>query len=119
MRAWLAWVAHQLGDSAAALAHVQAVLDFMVTATLDGLDEPVRVCLLCAQVLRDQEDCRTANPLAAGRTLLEQRSALLTDTVLRKSYLELVPVHAQVWQNYPSIAYSATKAEANHGDQGY
>ncbi|MEZ4865480.1 MAG: BTAD domain-containing putative transcriptional regulator [Caldilineaceae bacterium] len=82
MQAWLAFVTQQRGDSAAAVAHVQSVLEFMATATLEGLEEPVRVCLLCAQVLRAQGDRRAAELFAIGRTLLEKRATCLTDKPL-------------------------------------
>ena len=98
MHAWLATATDRRGDAAAALAHVQHVLDFLENATLEGMDEPARVCQLCGQILQEYADARAATLLAMGRALVEQRARSLTEAALRTSYLQNVRVHKDFYE---------------------
>ena len=98
MHAWLATATRQRGDAAAALAHVQNVLDFLANATLEGMDEPARVCQLCAQVLQECADAHAADLLAMGRALVEQRARSLTEPAARASYLQNVRVNKDFYE---------------------
>lgn len=94
--AWIAYVAWEQGDVANTLRHLQQVRDFVATTTLDGMEEPIRVCLLCAKVLQGQDERRAAQMVGLGRALLARRAALLPDGPQRLSYLNNILAHVQV-----------------------
>ncbi len=91
--AGLARVAVAEGNEALALAHAEAMLGIVAECPRVGLDEPFMVYLTCYQVLAAAHDPRADQVLRAGHTLLQTYAGHITDVVLRRSFLENVPVH--------------------------
>jgi tetratricopeptide (TPR) repeat protein len=91
--AGLARVALAQGDPALALAHVEKILDHLVTGTLDGTFEPFRIYLTCVQVLEAVDDDRAGEVRHTAQRLLHERATTIEDEKLRRSFLENVPAH--------------------------
>ncbi len=84
------------GGLAEAQVHVEEILAHLATGSVDGAEEPLRIYLACYRALQASGDPRTANILATAQRMLAERAALITDPVLRQSYLENVPVHREL-----------------------
>jgi adenylate cyclase len=67
--------------------HVQAILDYLKTGTLDGALEPFRVYLTCVQVLRAMHDPRAKELLAQAHLLLHRQAVQIPDPVLQHTFL--------------------------------
>jgi DNA-binding SARP family transcriptional activator/predicted ATPase len=93
--AGLAHVDQLVGQLPSALAHVNQVLTFLESHTLDGSDEPVRVYLHCYQALAACNDSRADALLEAGRRFVHHRAALL-DEENRERYLSAVPANRAI-----------------------
>ena len=100
----LAQVALRRRSSAAALYHVEAVLNQMVLADpdrfLDGVMDPFQLLLACYQVLHSLGDPRANALLAVAHRRLLARAANIADEDLRRSFLENVPTHRQLLKAY-------------------
>jgi tetratricopeptide (TPR) repeat protein len=95
--AGLARVARAQGDRAAALAHVEEILDCVEEhPALYGTLEPLRIYLTCYRILQANGDGRAGKTLDAAFRLLQERAATIEDQHLRRSYLENVPAHREV-----------------------
>ncbi len=93
-RAGLARIALGEGDLAAALAQVEAILQFLNSAnplnTLVGTQIPALVYLACYEVLLAAGDARATAVLDKGMDFLQERAAGLDETQ-RQSFWEVVP----------------------------
>lgn len=67
---------------------------------LEGTEEPVQLYLTCYQVLQTLGDGRADHVLALGVRLLVETAGRLTDLALRRSFLEEVPAHRQIRQEW-------------------
>jgi len=95
--AGLARVALQQGQPAEALAHAEEILDWIGEHGVQGMDDPVRVHLAVADALTAAEQGeRAAQVLAAAQSLVQERAARIGDEAARQSFLENVPLHAQL-----------------------
>ncbi len=94
--AGLALAKMRSGDPEAALGHVEAVLQFLQTGSLNGVLEPANVFLACWEVLQAVGDERAASILAAGRDFLLVRAERQTNPLVRKSLLENIPANARL-----------------------
>jgi len=94
--AGLARVSQTRGDTAQAQTHVEGILKYLETHSLDGADEPLRVYLTCFDVLRASHDVRAPSLLTAAYTLLQERAARISDAALRQAFLENVPAHQEL-----------------------
>lgn len=81
------------GDRAAALAHVEELLDALTAGGLTGAEEPLRVHLTCYEVLLACGDARAPEVLARAQRLLHEGAARLGDAALRRTFLENVPAN--------------------------
>lgn len=96
-RAGLARCCLMQGDVAEALAQVEAMLLRITThPLLTGADEPLRVYLICYQVLRAARDARAPDILQAAGKLLDTRAVGITNPQLKYSFLEGVPAHREI-----------------------
>ena len=68
--------------------------------TLDGIDHPNFVRLICYKVLRALEDSRAQPFLEETFTALQAQAAKIQDETLRQSFLNNVPWHQQIIQEY-------------------
>jgi len=89
--AWLAHVALAEGDVPAAKGHVEEIVTFLQTHTLDGEIAATQIYLTCYQALRAASDPRAPEILRAGYDFLQARAALIPDEADRRSFLENVP----------------------------
>lgn len=96
VQAGLARVALAQGDLARAQGLVEAILNHLDHGTLDGANEPFAVYLTCYRVLQAAGDPRADEILHTAYTLLQTRAANITDTAMRRSYLENVPAHRAI-----------------------
>ncbi len=95
-RAGLARLALSGGDLALALEWIAPILTHLESATLDGVEEPLRVYLTCYRILCAAGDQR-ATPLAVQmQTELQRQAALISDPDLRESFLTQVPYHRAI-----------------------
>jgi tetratricopeptide (TPR) repeat protein len=88
------------GQPAQALEHVEEILTHLQNHTLDGTYEPFRVYWTCYRVLKAHDDGRAAEVLHTAYTLLQARAAGIEDERLRTSFLEEVPAHRKLVQEY-------------------
>ena len=95
--AGLARVALEQGDLNQALRHVETVLGHLaVGGTLDGTEEPLRIRLICYQVLHCAGDPRAAEVLAAAHADLMSQAGRIGDAALRHGFLRQVPHHLEI-----------------------
>jgi MalT-like TPR region len=93
LRAW------QRGALAEAVAQVDTILDRQAAgAGLGGTDEPLRIGLICWQVLSAAGDSRADAVLQQTHAELQRRAACIADPRWRSSYLWQVPYHRQLMQ---------------------
>jgi tetratricopeptide (TPR) repeat protein/tRNA A-37 threonylcarbamoyl transferase component Bud32 len=79
-----------------AQAHIEEILSFLETRTLDGTDEPLRVYLTCYHVLKATQDPRAETILATAHNVLQERAGTIVDEELRRSFLRDVSVHREI-----------------------
>jgi predicted ATPase len=84
------------GDVPAALTHVEAILAWLQTRTLDGTSERFRIYLTCYQVLRAAHDPRAGVVLARAQRELQTLAQRIDDETARRSLLENVPWHREL-----------------------
>ncbi|MFN2132358.1 MAG: tetratricopeptide repeat protein, partial [Anaerolineae bacterium] len=104
-RAGLARVALAQGDLAGALAHVEAILEYL--ADYPGLRcayEPLRVYLICYQVLDANADARARNVLSTAYDMLQERVAHIADEEMRRSCLENVSYNREIVAEWERLA---------------
>jgi tetratricopeptide (TPR) repeat protein len=81
------------GDTDAALAQTETVLNYIATNPLYGVDEPFQVYVTCYQILHAHDDPRAMDILTEARRQMESRLALLTDEQTRHAFLTNIPAH--------------------------
>lgn len=100
--AGLALEASTRGDLSGALTHVELILSRQAAgAGLAGTDEPLRIGLICCQVLAAANDPRASDVLASTHAELQSRADKITDAQRRRGFLERVPYHRELvalWQ---------------------
>ncbi len=71
-----------------------------VNPTLDGAEHPLQALVTCYHVLRAGDDVRAAPLLSTLHAQLQERAARITDANLRRSFLENVPEHRDLVQQF-------------------
>ncbi|HEY3232977.1 MAG TPA: tetratricopeptide repeat protein [Roseiflexaceae bacterium] len=95
--AGLARVGLAQGDLAGALAHVEAILAYQAAGgALARDDYPLRVALICVQVLQAAGDVRATGVLAAAHATLQEQAARMPDEAVRRMFLYNVPWHRAI-----------------------
>jgi tetratricopeptide (TPR) repeat protein len=90
------------GDVGTALGFVEEILIRQTAgASLSGTDEPLRIGLVCHQVLAAAGDSRAEAVLATACTELQSRAASISDPSLRRTFLEQVPWHRELLRLRP------------------
>ncbi len=106
----LALAALLRGDTVAALREVESILATQARGvSLDGTEEPMRVALVCHQVLAARGDPRSMTVLGQACTSLMERAARISDERRRLSFLERVPCHRQIVQAWSAAERVAPK----------
>lgn len=100
--AGLARVALASGDPVEAAAHVARILAWIEANHADRIEYPVRVYLICYQVLQayarelPAEQVRAQDVLQQGVALLQQRAAAIADRGLQQQFLDNVPFNREL-----------------------
>ena len=96
----MAGLAHEAlgrGDLGAALAQVEAMLARQAAGvSLDGTEEPMRVRLICWQVLAAAGDARAPQLLAHAHGALLERADRISDAARRAAYLQDIAYHREL-----------------------
>lgn len=71
---------------------------------LYGLFDPMRVYLTCVHVLRANKDPRAAEILRSAHRMLQEWAAKIDDEELRRSFLENVPEHREIVEEWERLA---------------
>jgi predicted ATPase len=98
--AGLARVSLTQGNLHQAQAHVEEILSYLESNTLDGTEEPFRVYLTCYRVLRANQDLRAQAILDTAYSLLQEQAAKISDEEMRHSFLENVAAHREVMSEF-------------------
>jgi hypothetical protein len=90
----LAQLEMNCGSRLAAMGHVEAILARQASGIeLDGTEEPLRVSLICYQVLSAHADERAEGVLSMAITALNERATRISDIQRRHNFLQRVPFH--------------------------
>jgi tetratricopeptide (TPR) repeat protein len=93
------------GDLAGALAHVEELLCNIEFAPLaPRTADPFLVYLTCYRVLRANEDPRAGEVLRTAHRLLQEWAAKIDDEKWRRSFLENVPAHREIVEEWERLA---------------
>jgi predicted ATPase len=102
-RAGLARVLLAQGSPEQARRHVDEILHYLETGTLDGTVEPLQVYLTCYHVLRAEGAARADEILTDAYDLLQERAWQIVDEALRRSYLEDVSAHREIVKDFARL----------------
>jgi adenylate cyclase len=94
--AGLAGLALAREDLAGAQAHVEEILAFLETHSLDGTEEPFRAYLTCYRVLRANHDPRAGDILSTAYHQLQARATNIRDEEGRRLFLENIAAHREI-----------------------
>jgi hypothetical protein len=95
--AGLARVALAEGNTAAALAALQPVLDHVAAGgSLDSTDHPRLIELTCHRVLDQLGDRHAADWLDRAHTALMAQAGAISDATLRQGFLHNIPFHREI-----------------------
>lgn len=99
------------GELVQAQAEVEGILARLAAgAGLEGTDEPLRILLVCWQVLHAAGDARASAQLAAAWQELSLRAERIGDAQRRQDFLQAVPFHRQIVEAWQRAQPSATGA---------
>ena len=99
--AGLAGLALAQGRPAQAGDLVEEVLSYAEQQPIVGTSgDRFEIYLTCYQVLRALEDARAGEVLGTAHRLLEEQASRISDRALRRSYLENVPAHRAIVQEF-------------------
>lgn len=91
-QAALAQVAFQNRNPAGALKEIEPALAYMEKDPgFEGAEEPLRIYLVCCQILKENKDPRFNGALEKARALLEAQAVKLPDENTRRLFIENVP----------------------------
>jgi hypothetical protein len=91
------------GDVVTAIGDIECILRTQAQGvSLEGTEEPMRVALICHQVLAANGDPRAAGVLRQAHESLMARAQRISDEARRRSFLERVPYHRQIVQAWAS-----------------
>jgi tetratricopeptide (TPR) repeat protein len=95
-QAGLARVCLAGGDPVQAMGHVEDILTYLESGTLEGTEQPLLVYLSCYRVLQAMDDPRAKQVLDEAYHLLQDIAEMITDEDLRHSFLQNVPAHQEI-----------------------
>jgi hypothetical protein len=77
---------------------VEEVLDYLAKGPIEGVDEPIRICLTCYQVLQSCGDGRAGDVLQQAYDRLMVIASKIFDPAIRATFLGRVPTHRELTQ---------------------
>lgn len=96
-RAGIARAALARGDTALALSQVEGILAYLEGGgSLEGAEAPLRIYLICVEVLSAAGDPRAQPFLRSALTLLQEKAAKISEPDSRRMFLENVPWHREL-----------------------
>ena len=102
--AGLASISQAQGDLLQAQALVEEILSHLTTHTLDEVDEPLLIYLICYRVLQASHDQRAIDMLKPAYKLLQARAVQLPDDDARQAFLDNDAVHRAIVQAWNGLA---------------
>jgi len=111
--AGLARTAIAQGDVPQAERHVEEILNYLESGTLQGTWEPFRVYLTCYRVLQTADDPRAGEILETAHRLLQESADRISDEEERRSFLENVAAHREIASEYARGEYSLVKERSD------
>jgi hypothetical protein len=81
---------------------------------LDGTREPFRIYLTCYRVLRANHDPRAKELLETAHHTLQERAAGIADEEQRRSFLENVPPHREILQEFGKMRMTKEPADPSN-----
>jgi tetratricopeptide (TPR) repeat protein len=102
-QAGLARISHLKGEKVKALTLVDAILIQMDKDQAQNPIEPeaaMRVYLICYQILQANLDPRVEEVLQMAYTLLQEQADRITEEGIRQKFLENIPWHREIVENY-------------------
>jgi tetratricopeptide (TPR) repeat protein len=95
-QAGLARVCLAGGDPVRATGHVEDILTYLESGTLEGTEHPLLVYLSCYRVLQAMDDPRARKVIDEAYQLLQDIATKITDEDLRHSFLQNVAAHREI-----------------------
>ncbi|MBN1484881.1 MAG: tetratricopeptide repeat protein, partial [Chloroflexia bacterium] len=86
------------GDLGQAFLYAEEILDYLREGSLEGIENPFEVYLICFRILQAHDDPRSAEILQQAHRLLQERAARIDDAEMRRSFLENVVAHREIGQ---------------------
>lgn len=83
-------------DIGQAQEHVEEILSYLETGSLDGALQPLRIYWICYRVLKATQHLNAGGLLETAHQILQARAAKISSRELRRSFLNNVAVHAQL-----------------------
>lgn len=102
----LAGLALAQGNLDQAAVEVDGILDHLQGAELAGMEEPIRVYLICFRVLRAGRDPRATGVLETGHTLLRERAAQFAEGDQRRQFFTNIPAHRDLQHAWRAHRYA-------------
>ena len=106
--AGLARVSLAQDELAQAQAHIEEIMRYLETSTLDGTEEPCRIYQTCYRVLRANDDPRAGDVLHTAYHLLQERAAKISDREMRRSFLERIAAHREIRREFGQVSRGAS-----------
>jgi DNA-binding SARP family transcriptional activator/class 3 adenylate cyclase/tetratricopeptide (TPR) repeat protein len=107
----LARISLTQGNLAAAQDHVEEILSYLETGSLNLGYFPLRIYLTCYRVLRANGDPRADDVLQMAHTLLQELAAKISNEGERRSFLENVEEHREIVREYARVASGVVEDE--------
>lgn len=98
--AGLAQVALAQSQLATAQQHIESILQFLSTGSLERALRPFHIYATCYAVLAASQDGRADDLLRQAHTLLQEHAARISDETLRQAFLHHIPEHAALVRAY-------------------
>lgn len=91
---------------------VTEILKFLENGgSLDGIDQPFRIYIVCAKVLLENDRSAGEKLILKAYTLLQKSASKIKDEEARKSYLTNVPCHRDLTDLYLGISHKEPQTE--------
>jgi hypothetical protein len=103
LKASMARIAMLEGKLDEALELVDQILEYLENHDLNGSEEPLRIYLTCFRVLEANNDKRADDILKKAYALLEERTSMIAEETLQKTFLENVEVNREISQAYANL----------------
>ncbi|MBN2549709.1 MAG: tetratricopeptide repeat protein [Anaerolineales bacterium] len=99
------------GQNAQALEKCEQILNFLQDSTLEGVEEPFWIYLICIKALSENHDPRARELLAAAYRLLQAQAEKIGDEQLRHSFLHNVEANREIAAYYQIHSPALTERE--------